>query len=273
MDPDRIEAALAGLGPESRALVELSVIREVADDDIASLLGTEEAAVRSRREDALAQLAAALGRRIRRRRSASLVRDMRELPAVRWRDDGQPDAGAQTVRPQSPHRAPEPPTPVVQPGAKRKRRAAPAAARRRCWSRPWRWCSRSPEAATTTRSPAPAEEPASARPPAGKPAKLEPRRRRHAARATAEIENGTLDLSVTGLPDPAAPATWSGSTTRSADARPLNQPQPEPEFELKAKLPEGAESYRYLDVSLEPADDNRNHSGQSVLRLPLSSLR
>ena len=57
------------------------------------------------------------------------------------------------------------------------------------------------------------------------------------------------------------------------DARPLNSAQSEQQFELKTKLPDGADDYRYIDVSLEPADDNRNHSGQSVARLPLSSLK
>jgi hypothetical protein len=41
---------------------------------------------------------------------------------------------------------------------------------------------------------------------------------------------------------------------------------------LDLKLPSNASHYRYVDVSLEPADGNPNHSGQSVLRVPLSKL-
>jgi len=41
---------------------------------------------------------------------------------------------------------------------------------------------------------------------------------------------------------------------------------------VTAKLPASAAGYRYLDVSQEPADGNPNHSGQSVLRVPLRSL-
>ena len=41
---------------------------------------------------------------------------------------------------------------------------------------------------------------------------------------------------------------------------------------MTAKLPASAAGYRYLDVSQEPADGNPNHSGQSVLRVPLRSL-
>ena len=41
---------------------------------------------------------------------------------------------------------------------------------------------------------------------------------------------------------------------------------------LDLKLPANASHYRYVDVSLEPADGNPNHSGESVLRVPLSKL-
>jgi hypothetical protein len=42
--------------------------------------------------------------------------------------------------------------------------------------------------------------------------------------------------------------------------------------ELEVKLPPEADQYRYLDVSHEPPDANPNHSGDSVLRAPLSKL-
>jgi hypothetical protein len=35
------------------------------------------------------------------------------------------------------------------------------------------------------------------------------------------------------------------------------------------RVPADARHYRYLDVSREPADGNPNHSGESVLRVPL----
>jgi anti-sigma-K factor RskA len=41
---------------------------------------------------------------------------------------------------------------------------------------------------------------------------------------------------------------------------------------LDLKLPSNASHYRYVDVSREPADGNPNHSGDSVLRVPLSKL-
>jgi hypothetical protein len=41
---------------------------------------------------------------------------------------------------------------------------------------------------------------------------------------------------------------------------------------LDVKLPPDARTYRFLDVSHEPADANPNHSGDSVLRAPLGKL-
>jgi hypothetical protein len=41
---------------------------------------------------------------------------------------------------------------------------------------------------------------------------------------------------------------------------------------VQVKLPADARSYRFVDVSREPADGNPNHSGESVLRAPLGSL-
>ena len=43
-------------------------------------------------------------------------------------------------------------------------------------------------------------------------------------------------------------------------------------IQLDARLPDDPEKYRYVDVSLEPADGNPNHSGDSVLRAPVESL-
>lgn len=44
-------------------------------------------------------------------------------------------------------------------------------------------------------------------------------------------------------------------------------------IDLNARLPANWQRYRYLDVSLEPADGNQNHSGQSLLRAPLARLQ
>jgi hypothetical protein len=41
---------------------------------------------------------------------------------------------------------------------------------------------------------------------------------------------------------------------------------------LTAKLPADARKYRFVDISREPADGNPNHSGASVVRVPLAPL-
>ena len=37
-------------------------------------------------------------------------------------------------------------------------------------------------------------------------------------------------------------------------------------FALRTRLPRDPARYRYIDISREPLDGNRNHSGASVLR-------
>jgi len=43
-------------------------------------------------------------------------------------------------------------------------------------------------------------------------------------------------------------------------------------FALEARLPVDPARYRYVDVSREPLDGNANHSGASVLRVPVARL-
>ena len=40
----------------------------------------------------------------------------------------------------------------------------------------------------------------------------------------------------------------------------------------RLRLPRNASHYRYVDISREPPDGNPNHSGESVLRVPLAKL-
>jgi len=274
VEPDRIEDALAGLGPEARALVELSLIREVADEDIASLLGTDEDAVRGRREDALAVLAADLGASSSDEVGA-LVREMRELPNVRWRDKNgeparQPAPGPEPAPAPEAAPAAEPPPPVVQPGAKRNRRLAPALLGGLLVAAVVALALALSGGGDDEDGGEPARE--AAAPAAGKGAKLAPPGG-GTGMGTAVVRGGRLELSASGLPDPGGSgyAVWLYNSL--SEARPLNRPQSTRAFELKTRLPKGANRYRFVDVSLEPADGNDNHSGQSVLRVPLSSLR
>ena len=120
-------------------------------------------------------------------------------------------------------------------------------------------------------SPATASKPGAAQPKAAASPRPTSKRARltaveGGASGTATLTGDRLKLKLHGLP-----AAQGGTYTvwlynSIIDARSLGSPK-------SAKLPAGASRYRYLDVSLEPADGNRNHSGRSVLRVPLKKLR
>jgi hypothetical protein len=92
------------------------------------------------------------------------------------------------------------------------------------------------------------------------------------ARGTASIRDGRLRLSARGLADPAGGAYQVWLYDSIIDARSIGSSE-RTTIDLTAKLPAGASRYEWVDVSLEPADGNPNHSGQSVLRVPLKKLR
>jgi hypothetical protein len=252
----------------------------VADQDIADILGTDVAEVRIRRADALVLLAVDLGASSG-EEVGVLVHDMRKLPGVRWRDEG--EAHHQSLADLAPEPGPEPepepsaPTPtVVQPGAKRKRRLGPAvlvgvlvAA---VVALVLALSSGEEDGDDAERAAEPDTPAEPAAPTTGKRAKLTPLA---GARGDGNVEvtGDKLELSVGGLPDPGAGGYVVWLYNSLAEARPLSRPQGTPAFDLTAALPQGAGRYRSIDVSLEPGDSNRNHSGQSVLRVPLSQLR
>src|SRR5207249_2169207 len=92
-----------------------------------------------------------------------------------------------------------------------------------------------------------------------------------AAKGTARLKGRRLTLTVSGLARPAGSyEVWLYND--QIDAVPVTSFR-SGAGTVNAKLPRSPSGYRYLDVSLEPADGNPNHSGQSVLRVPLRSLR
>ena len=95
------------------------------------------------------------------------------------------------------------------------------------------------------------------------------------AKATASVsgegDDRRLRLRVEGLPDPAGDEYGVWLYSSIAEAKRLAA-EPRGSFELDAALPQGADRYRFLDVSLEPRDGNPNPSGETVLRAPLSDL-
>lgn len=85
-------------------------------------------------------------------------------------------------------------------------------------------------------------------------------------RATATIEGRRLTLTATGLGAGGHEAWLYDSLSDSVSIGRLKGGR------LTAALSADPAKYRYLDVSVEPRDGNPNHSGESVLRVPISRL-
>ena len=91
-----------------------------------------------------------------------------------------------------------------------------------------------------------------------------------AARILGRGSGARLELRVRGLPPlDEAYVVWLYNATSDAVgvARVARG-----SFALQTRLPRDPARYRYLDISREPLDGNRNHSGASVLRVRMSRL-
>jgi hypothetical protein len=90
------------------------------------------------------------------------------------------------------------------------------------------------------------------------------------ASGTASLLDGgrRLHVAVSGLPA-GAYQVWLYNSI--IDARSLGAAKG-PTLALDLALPSNATHYKYIDISREPADGNPNHSGLSVLRVPLAKL-
>jgi hypothetical protein len=86
------------------------------------------------------------------------------------------------------------------------------------------------------------------------------------ATGTATLTGNRLKLKLRGLPSANGGSYQVWAYNSVIDAKPIGTPK-------SAKLPADAKDYRYVDVSIEPADGNANHSGRSVLRVPLKQLQ
>ncbi len=91
------------------------------------------------------------------------------------------------------------------------------------------------------------------------------------ARGTARLSGDRLTLKLRGLADPNGGSYEVWLYDSIIDAKSLGASQGT-KIDLDAKLPANARDFEYVDVSLEPADGNPNHSGQSVLRIPVDKL-
>ena len=94
------------------------------------------------------------------------------------------------------------------------------------------------------------------------------------ARGTANIEgsgtNSRLKMSLSGLPPrEEAYAVWLYNSVTDAV---LIDRVVGTSLNIDKVLPADPAGYKYIDVSQEPIDDNPNHSGASVMRVPIDEL-
>jgi hypothetical protein len=260
--PESFVKALDHLDPGSRALLDLSLHRGMEDREIAELLGSDPDYVSSSREAAIAQIADDLGLH----GDGDAVRSaLAEMGADAWR----PRVSEHT-EPAVAENAPE------RPRHSQRRLtlfvllvvAAVAAAVIAAGGGSKSTTSQKPAPPPSKPAPTPAP---SARHTANPGGRLTPLSASSQARGTARLSGRNLSLRVSGL------SSASGSYevwlyNDEIDAVPVTTLHPGVDT-VTAKLPVSPAAYRYLDISLEPADGNPNHSGQSVLRAPLRSLR
>lgn len=269
MTPESFVQALDHLDPGSRALLDLSLHRGMEDREIAELLGSDPDYVSSSREAAIAQIADDLGMH----GDPDAVRGaLAEMGEAAWRPALAAGSAqlAEDEVPAEPVAASEA-TPERPKGGQRRLTifvllvvAAVAAAVIAAGG--------DGGSKSTSRKNTPAPKPApAAKPPATPGAALTPLSAASQARGTARLDGRSLSMTVAGLPKPAGSyEVWLYND--QIDAVPVTSIR-SGDATISAKLPVAPAGYRYLDVSLEPADGNPNHSGQSVLRVPLRSLR
>jgi hypothetical protein len=254
------------MDPASRALLDLSLRRDVRPEDIGELLGTDPESVILAREGALERLASELGMA-----GVSELDDVRvrlaELPGEAW--TGVPVAEAEepalAVVEEEPRKTRMPLllavlavaavvlVVVLASGGGDEKSTTNAGSR----------------SAATPPKPAPAPAPAA---PAHKVPLAAVGSAGGATGTAAFTEGGKrLRIDVSGLPDPHDGAYQVWLYDSVIDAVSLVQARGT-KLTLDLKLPRTASHYRYVDISLEAADGNPNHSGESVLRVPLAKL-
>jgi hypothetical protein len=301
---DSFAPALARLDPANRALLDLSLRRGMRPEEIGDLLGTDPESVIVAREAALEQLAAELGLD-----EAPDLDDLRArlsaLPDEAWTGQPEPEADDEEPEPRpqlTVAEAPAEPQEAEEPRSDKPGRPAERKSRlplllpllavaavvlvivlasggddggNTASSTP----SPAPQAKKPGKPASKASPTAAAKPskPAAKPsqpaapkATLTPVAGAAGATGTAELVEGgkRLHLEVSGLPA-GSYEVWLYNSV--IDATSIGKATGT-KISLDVELPKNASQFRYVDVSREPADGNPNHSGESVLRVPLVKL-
>lgn len=297
---DRLPAALAELDPGNRALLDLSLRRGVSDAEIGELLRKTPDDVARGRDAVLELLADALDvpgqdRRERVRRAVAALPDdaWRGVPASAREPEPEPELEPEPKPKRAARRDPEP-EPESDTESRPERDSPsrlhdddfyfapePRRSRRGGLIAALGLLAVLGALAAILLGGGDDDEPASDRsdrtgsqpapPPAGGDGvALEPLTDARARGRIAPGDDGLLVISIGGLPRGGGSyEAWLYDSV--ADARSLGR------FEgnarrLEGRLPPDAAEYRFLDVSLEPADGNPNHSGDSVLRAPVAPL-
>lgn len=262
--------ALAQMDPASRALLDLSLRRGMRPEEISDMLGTGPESVIVAREHALEQLAAELGMA-----NVSELDHVRarlsELPADAWTPPPKLALVSESPESEAPPRAPEKP-----------RRSRPllltllgAAAVALVVVLASSGDDEPGTSAGGSGSPAPEPQAGKAQPaaPAPKVALVPMGAAGARVRGTASLTKGgkRLRIDVSGLPDPRGGRYQAWLYNSVVDARSLAAARGT-KLQLDLKRPPAAAKWRLIDISLEPRDGNPNHSGRSVVRVPLAKL-
>jgi len=265
VNADQTAASLAELDPESRALLELSMVRGLSDEDLSSMLGTETDRLRERREAVLDSLgvrsesqrfdlAASLrGGPLATERAPRRVAEPKPLTADLSGDEPSPSRGPRRI------------VWALVGGLMVAAVVALALAL---------GTNEDGEEGTAPGAPGSAAEPDAAPPAGAPPVALSPLGA-GPGEATAQIAvrggDPRLRLTVRGLPRAARGGYVVWLYNSISEARELTGSR-SGTFSVRPPLPPEADGFRFIDVSREPADGNRNHSGASLLRVPIEDI-
>ncbi|HWH45263.1 MAG TPA: anti-sigma factor [Thermoleophilaceae bacterium] len=259
---DQLAAAIGDLDPGTRALLDLSVRRGVGDEMIAGLLKIEAAQVASRRASVLAALASRLGL-AGPGSGEEIAEALGALPPETWHPGGAP-AGGRGRRAGAVLLAFGVAAALVtlfvifgeddsEPTATR---AAPSTTAAKTETAP-----AGGTGATTTGEEAPVPGVDMERVSAGIRATA-------TARLDGEGDSVRLAIEASRL-GPGRYEVWLYDSV--AEAIPVRSFRG-PSADLDLPLPADPSDYEFVDISREPSDGNGNHSGESVLRVPVAGL-
>ncbi len=265
--PDRIAQAIAGLDPQHRAMLELSARRGLGDDEIADVLQVEPVEVGRRRGEALGDLSTRLD--FPQEQRGDLERELENLSEERWR--GAPEARVPGRRKRVMAMA----ALVIAGAVVALVLALSGSGGEDEADRPER---AERPAAESASEPAPAKAPQAQPRPAPSVGRVLTMQRLNgtngsgAAQIVRSGEKSRLRLEVTGFlrPNGGGYAVWL--YTPGGDARRLFATT-DTAFEREFPLPRQLTRFRFAEVARAVPALDSDHSGLTLLRVPLSSLR